>query len=154
MSNRTQNIVVGQPVRHDKVEWARQMRQEPTAEETLLWEKLRRNQIGGLRFRRQQVIDGYIADFYCHAAGLVVEVDGPIHKASSQEDSYRDEVLASRGLRVLRVTNEQVRTDIQSILLRILRATETPLLASGRGRGRGLSDHPLPVSGRGRGRGP
>ncbi len=73
------NIVIGQGVQLAKVERARQLRREPTREEALLWERLRRNQLDGLHFRRQQIIDGFIVDFYCHAAGLVVEVDGPIH---------------------------------------------------------------------------
>ena len=50
-----------------------------TYHESLLWEKLKGNQISGIRFRRQHPIDLFIADFYCHKARLVVEVDGEIH---------------------------------------------------------------------------
>ena len=88
----------------------------------MLWQRLKANGLGGFHFRRQQVIDGYIVDFYCHAVGLVVEVDGPIHKAQREEDSYRDEVLRSRGLIVFRITNDEVRADIDRVLQRILRA--------------------------------
>lgn len=58
---------------------ARRMRREMTPGEWCLWQRLRANRFCGLHFRRQQVIDGFIADFYCHAARLVVEADGDVH---------------------------------------------------------------------------
>lgn len=72
-------IVVGSIYR-EKQERARTLRRVMTPAETCLWEQLRGNRCAGLHFRRQQVIDGFIADFYCHDAGLVVEVDGGVHK--------------------------------------------------------------------------
>ena len=72
-------IVKGQKVTEGKVILARAMRANMTPTETVLWGCLRGNRLAGLKFRRQQIIDGFIADFYCHAAALVVEVDGPIH---------------------------------------------------------------------------
>src|SRR3990172_9573451 len=71
-------VVSGQRVASEKVSLARRFRKEATVEEGLLWQQLRAKQVGGLRFRRQQIIDDYIADFYCPAVGLVVEVDGSI----------------------------------------------------------------------------
>ena len=130
-------VVSGQRVASEKVSLARRFRKEATVEEGLLWQQLRAKQVGGLRFRRQQIIDGYIADFYCPAVGLVVEVDGSIHKSSKENDAYRDIVLTSRSLRVLRVTNEEVRTDIGGVVRRINEAIASPLPVSGRGRGRG-----------------
>ena len=62
-----------------KKERAHQFRREITPSEAALWQALRANRLGGLHFRRQQIIDGFIADFYCHAAGLVVELDGSVH---------------------------------------------------------------------------
>ncbi len=103
----------------------------------MLWERLRANRLRGLHFRRQQIIDGFIADFYCHAAGLVVEVDGPIHRWQRDNDATRDRVFESRGLTVLRVANEQVHHDIEAVLRRILLTIGAPLPVSGRGRGRG-----------------
>ncbi len=82
------NIVIGQRVADAKHARAREMRTAPTAEEELLWQRLRRNALGGFHVRRQQVIDGFIVDFYCHATGLVVEVDGAIH---DQQASYDQE---------------------------------------------------------------
>ena len=103
----------------------------------MLWGRLRANRLEGLHFRRQQVIDGYIVDFYCHAAGLAIEIDGPVHRAQSESDAARDSVLRDRGLTVLRVTNDQVHDDIEGVLRRILLIIDTPLPVSGRGRGRG-----------------
>lgn len=85
-----------------------------TEAERRLWSALRANKLGGLHFRRQQVIDGFIVDFYCHSAELVVEVDGPIHEQQEDYDTERDAILAARGLQVIRVSNEQVMLEISS----------------------------------------
>ena len=85
----------------------------------MLWQALRANRLRGLQFCRQQIIDGFIVDFYCHAAGLIVEVDGPIHEYQAGEDAERDQILTSRDLLVLRISNEEVRRDIVSVLSRI-----------------------------------
>ena len=71
-------------------ESARQLRQEMTPAEAILWKHLRTDQLGGLHFRRQQVLDGYIVDFYCHAAQLVIEVDGEVHASQHEYDAERD----------------------------------------------------------------
>ncbi|MCD6334861.1 MAG: DUF559 domain-containing protein, partial [Candidatus Latescibacteria bacterium] len=70
-------------------------------------------------FRRQQIIDGFIVDFYCHPAGLVVEVDGEIHKQQAAYDAERDRILSARGLRIVRIGNEEVNRDISGVLTRI-----------------------------------
>ncbi len=113
------NIVIGQWVELPKVERARQLRREQTAEEQMLWEHLRRNRLSGLHFRRQQIIDGFIADFYCHRAGLVVEVDGPIHAIRHSYDEERDRILADRGLTILRIPAADVRERLADVLLKI-----------------------------------
>ena len=91
-----------------------------TPEEGILWQHLRTNRLGGWHFRRQQVIDGFIVDFYCHKAGLVVELDGSIHDGQTEYDVDRDQALESRGLRVLRIKNEDVHQDMELVLARIL----------------------------------
>jgi very-short-patch-repair endonuclease len=93
-----------------------------TLAEKLLWERLRANQLDGLRWRRQQIIDGFIVDFYCHAASIVIELDGAVHDQRAEYDTARDEILATRGLLVLRITNTEVETDMNGVLARI-RAT-------------------------------
>ena len=114
------NIVIGQHVDPVKVERAKELRRNMTEAEAALWQCLRANRLGGFHFRRQQVIDGFIVDFYCHAAGLVVEVDGGIHAEQADYDAERDRILTARGLHVFRVTNEDVREDLDGVLSRIL----------------------------------
>ena len=66
-------------------------------------------------------------DFYCHAAGLIVEIDGPVHDQQIEYDEERDRVLAARGLRILRIKNEDIRRDLPGVLARIAAACATPL---------------------------
>src|SRR5438067_10109259 len=95
-----------------------------TVEERLLWQRLRTNKLGGLHFRRQQVIDGFIADFYCHAAGVVVEVDGPVHEGQAEYDAERDRIFRAHGLRVLRLSNQSVLANLGHALTEIARFCE------------------------------
>jgi len=101
-------ILRDQYVRPAKVERARELRKEMTPAETVLWERLRGQRVGGHRFRRQQVIDGFIADFFCNAARVVVEVDGGVHDLQPEADAQREAVIKARDLLVLRFRNEQV----------------------------------------------
>ena len=114
------NIVIGQKITSEKKQRAKELRRELTPEEALLWHELRTNKLAGWHFRRQQVIDGFIVDFYCHAASLIIEVDGGIHEMQKEQDAERDAHLISRGFRVLRVTNDNVNNDIQGVLRKIL----------------------------------
>jgi len=98
-----------------KVEFAREQRREPTRAEDMLWERLRRRQLG-LRFRRQHPIGDYVLDFYCGEALLTVEVDGPAHADQQGYDRERDRWLASRGIRVLRLPDDLVREDLGEAL--------------------------------------
>jgi very-short-patch-repair endonuclease len=102
-----------------KVERARELRREMTPEERTLWRELRLLRDQGCVFRRQQVIAGFIADFYCYPAQLVVEVDGGAHAMQGEYDSARDDVLAAHGLTVLRVSNEDVRERLSEVVRRI-----------------------------------
>ena len=111
-------IVVGQKVSQKKKELSRQLRRNMTPEEKILWEELRDRRLG-FRFRRQQIIDGFIVDFYCHQAGLVVEIDGGIHKQYQDYDRERDRILNARGIEILRIKNEEITTDLPKVLNRI-----------------------------------
>ena len=113
---RKRNIVIGQRVDLDKVKRARMLRGQMTEEEGILWERLRANRLEGFHFRRQQVIDGFIVDFYCHAAGLVIEVDGGVHQQQVKYDAERDGILASRGLKIIRIQNEDIRQNFEGVL--------------------------------------
>ncbi|MBT9313851.1 endonuclease domain-containing protein [Leptothoe spongobia] len=104
---------------------ARELRQRQTPAEQSLWECLRASRLYGYKFRRQHNIDRFIADFYCHEAGLVVEVDGTIHDRQQEKDAARDAWMESVGLQVLRVTNQQVQEDLEGVLVVIAERLRT-----------------------------
>lgn len=111
---------------------ARQMRQAPTQAEDLLWQRLRHFRLNGYKFRRQYSIDRFIVDFYCPSTGLIIEVDGEIHRQQVEADQEREQVLAELGFRVIRFTNAQVLGQTDQVLQHILYALEgTPSLKSG-----------------------
>jgi very-short-patch-repair endonuclease len=98
---------------------ARQMRHEPTPAEDYLWKYLRSRRLHHAKFRRQQVIERFIVDFYCAEAHLVVEVDGEIHQYTTAEDTIRQAYLESLGLGVLRFTNDAVLRETEAVLAQI-----------------------------------
>ena len=89
---------------------ARTLRRNATGAERRLWQRLRREQVGGFRFRRQVILDGFIADFACLDARILVEVDGATHSTDEQiaRDALRSAALAAEGFDILRFTNEDV----------------------------------------------
>ena len=118
-------IVRGNKVSDTMRQRARALRKAMTPEETTLWQVLRTNRLGGLHFRRQQIIGEYIADFYCHQSGVIVELDGEIHRRQTAYDEERDLILASRGLRILRIPNAEVRTNLPAVLALIQQTCQT-----------------------------
>ena len=90
-----------------------------TPAEKKLWQCLRKNQLKGFHFRRQQIIDGFIVDFYCHRAGLIVEVDGAVHALLKEADAEREGILTARGIRMLRVENDAVLGNVEGVLRKI-----------------------------------
>ena len=92
-----------------------------TRAETLLWRYLKAEHLDGLSFRRQAPIGSYIVDFVCHAAAMVIEVDGETHdfEVRLRRDATRDQWLASRGYVVLRFTNDDVLSSLEGVLLTI-----------------------------------
>ncbi len=99
---------------------AAEMRRNPTEPEKRLWRNLSNGQLQGHKFRRQSVIGWFIADFLCPRKALIVEVDGDTHDAA--KDRLRDDLLADRGFRVVRVTNDDVMTNMDGVLQHILAA--------------------------------
>lgn len=89
-----------------------------TDAEKLLWSRLRNKQILGLQFYRQKPILNYIVDFYCPAANLVIECDGSQHLTNEglEADRVRDEALAHLSLRVLRFDNGQVMGQLDDVV--------------------------------------
>ena len=112
------NIIPGQKVTKEKQERARELRREMTPAEKILWKELRANKLG-VHFRRQQVIQGFIVDFYCHKSALVVEVDGDIHDLQQEEDERREKALSELGLRVVRFKNDEVVRNLMVVVTKI-----------------------------------
>ena len=97
---------------------SRQLRNKSTEAEILLWSKIRFRQLKDLLFYRQKPLGGYIVDFYCPKAKLVVEVDGSQHfsKEAIEYDHIRDEFLKNMGLTVIRFTNIDVLENIDGVI--------------------------------------
>ena len=97
---------------------SRDLRNNMTDAEQMLWQRLRRKQILGLQFYRQKPILNFIVDFYCPAANLVIECDGGQHYTAEglEADRLRDEALAQLGLKVLRFDNGQVIRQIDGVV--------------------------------------
>jgi len=112
------NIIPGQRVTKEKLQRAKELRREMTPAEKILWEELRANKLG-VHFRRQQVIQGFIVDFYCHKAALVIEVDGDIHDLQKEEDERREKALTEMGLRVVRFGNDEVVREMSAVVGKI-----------------------------------
>src|SRR6516164_7245643 len=119
---------------------ARSLRTNSTNAERIIWSELRAHRMHGASFRRQTPIGPYVVDFVCHAAGLVIEIDGGQHFESKQEqrDARRDAYLAGKGFRVLRFNNYDVMINRQGVLETIAAAIErapppTPPPPRGRG---------------------
>ena len=123
-SQETHNIVIGQKITSIKLQRAKEFRRNMTPEEKIIWQHLRANRLQGYHFRRQQIIDGFIVDFYCHATALIVEIDGKIHENQIEYDAERDKVLSARGLRLLRIKNEEIKENIDKVLKHILQACQ------------------------------
>src|SRR4030095_2815479 len=111
------------------IQAARRLRQRMTVEEKLLWERLRAHRFKAFKFRRQhpivyQVVEKrtsfYIADFYCGARKLVIELDGKYHEFADQKqyDNARDQLMKEFGITILRIKNEAF-SDIEKVLEKI-----------------------------------
>jgi len=98
----------------------KELRNNSTPEEILLWLRLKNSQIG-FKFRRQHSIGGYIVDFYCPAKRLVIEIDGPRHfkKENREYDKIRSEFFEGLDIRVLRFTNKEVATETEKVVRKI-----------------------------------
>jgi very-short-patch-repair endonuclease len=94
----------------NKLDRARRFRKAPTAAEAVAWKILRDRAVYGLKFRRQQLIAGFIVDFYCPSQRLVLELDGGVHHDPTQRehDVTRSQVLRRLSIRVVRLPNHAV----------------------------------------------
>ncbi|MDD4890980.1 MAG: DUF559 domain-containing protein [Phycisphaerae bacterium] len=95
---------------------ARQLRRDAPFPERLLWSRLRAGRCAGLVFRRQHPIGRYVADFFCLQSRLVVELDGKSHETTVAEDEVRQQFIESRGLRVLRFTDDELLGNLDAVV--------------------------------------
>jgi very-short-patch-repair endonuclease len=107
------------------LERAKALRRSLTEQEKKLWGALRDRRLGGFKFRKQQPIGPFIADFVCQEQRLIVEVDGSQH-ADSESDEARDAFLKAKGYRILRVWNNEVNGNLSGVLMAVLAALSDP----------------------------
>jgi very-short-patch-repair endonuclease len=108
---------------------ARKLRREQTKSEAKLWEELRSQKLVGFKFLRQHPIlfqhhnkqKFIITDFYCHKAGLIIELDGVIHERQKDYDKARDQLVEMMGLKVFRIKNEEIEKDLLKVMNSIKR---------------------------------
>jgi len=97
--------------------FAKELRNNPTNAEGLLWLHLRDKQLDGLKFRRQQPLGPYIVDFVCLSKKIVIEVDGGQHAddKNKKKDEERDLWLKNQGFKVLRFWNNEVLENLEGV---------------------------------------
>ncbi len=103
---------------------ARRLRRQLSLPEMLLWRLLRLNR-GELRFRKQHPVGPFVADFYCPAAKIVIEIDGAVHNERRDADGRRDAYLRSLGLTVIRVPAAEVLADPEGVADGLYRLCES-----------------------------
>ncbi|MGA2823564.1 MAG: endonuclease domain-containing protein [Bacteroidales bacterium] len=118
---RTREYLLHLRVNKEQFQTARSLRHDMTKAEKVLWNELKNRKMCGLKFRRQYPIHYYIADFYCHEKRLIIEVDGGIHRDKSvrEHDENRSAELEGLGIRVIRVTNEQILKSLDEVIDKI-----------------------------------
>jgi very-short-patch-repair endonuclease len=109
-------------------EFAKGMRREMTEPERRLWYKLRAQRFEGIKFRRQNVVGRYIADFYSRQAMLIIEVDGDTHGYHQDYDRIRSLYFEGLGFRVIRFTNADVMSNMEGVLTMIGQCLNRPPL--------------------------
>jgi very-short-patch-repair endonuclease len=94
---------------------AKELRNNPTEAERILWQHLRLRQLGGYKFRRQQPLGNYIVDFVCLEKRLIIEVDGGQHSTQAAYDQQRNTWLEAQGFRVLRFWNNEILQNTEAV---------------------------------------
>jgi len=100
-------------------QYSRELRNQSTLAEVLLWKHLRARQMKGFQFNRQKPLDKYVVDFYCKELSLVIEIDGSSHEGKEKYDAKRENDLQKLSLTILHFTDQEVKKNIQGVLLQI-----------------------------------
>jgi very-short-patch-repair endonuclease len=95
------------------------LRHNTTDEEKLLWERLRNRRFENLKFRRQEAVGKFVADFICYERKILIELDGSHHMEQKERDAERDSWFSGQGYKVIRFWNHEVAADIEGVLERI-----------------------------------
>jgi 5-methyltetrahydrofolate--homocysteine methyltransferase len=113
--------------------FAKRMRNEPTEAESLLWEVLKGKQLDDSKFRRQHIIGEFIVDFICLKSNLIIEIDGLIHQLPENKisDQERTVWLENEGFKVIRFTNKEVLSNLDSVLDKIKEALKSSAKGTG-----------------------
>jgi very-short-patch-repair endonuclease len=98
---------------------SRDLRARQTTAEDPFWALVRNRRLDGYKFRRQHPVERYIADFYCPALRLAIEIDGSIHGELIESDAFRDATFAQLGIRALRIPNNELFANPAAALLRV-----------------------------------
>lgn len=116
-------------------ELATSLRNNPTDAERHLWQFLKKSQLSGYKFRRQESLGKYIVDFICIDARLIIEIDGSQHIERKELDKVRTDYLIRLDYKVIRYWNHQVlnqTTDVlEDIRSHLLSPPPSPLLEGG-----------------------
>jgi very-short-patch-repair endonuclease len=107
------------PLPSSTLVFARKLRQQCTDAELRVWYYLRAKRTLSLKWRRQHPIPPYVADFYCHQARLVVELDGGQH--DTEQDLRRTDYIRSQGIEIIRFWNHDVLLSTDAVMAEILR---------------------------------
>ncbi|WP_299243912.1 endonuclease domain-containing protein [uncultured Aquimarina sp.] len=99
-------------------ELAKVLRKEMTETEKVIWDRIRKKQLG-VQFFRQFPILEYVVDFYCKEIGLAIEIDGSSHDNQFLEDSHRQSRIEELGVKFIRFTNEQILNDLETVLVEL-----------------------------------
>jgi very-short-patch-repair endonuclease len=111
--------------KHQLTKRRQELRRNMTQSENILWSKIRRKQIEGLRFRRQYSVDAFVIDFYCPEVRLAIEIDGESHtRPEMQEyDAEREEIIKQYGISFVRITNDEVNNYLDEALDKVREAS-------------------------------
>jgi len=121
LNQNNSRIITNQKVKNKKVELSKKLRKNMSKAETHFWNAVRNKKLFGLKFRRQQIINGFVVDFYCNSLRLCVEIDGDIHDQEEQKeyDEERDKKIKSHDLMLLRLINDEVINDFEKVIQKI-----------------------------------
>ncbi len=120
MSDRLILMRISEALRHrEKLKFKRDLRKNLTRAEHVLWQELRNRKLLGTKWKRQDTIGQFIADFLCKEHKLIVEVDGGVHETQQEYDQLRTDIINVYGYRVIRFKNEEVLEELSNVLQKI-----------------------------------